>query len=143
MGTSLSLSILGQDNGGGHAWYEACTHARLRGQAGVKGDGTSFRRQAHIDLQELDTRGQLFQLGHVHRGTNVAIKDSQGNSQRGDSVGHVDNAADPTFAGNARQEEVNLFFRVAKLGQVLDAIEDGHLVGNGGICKTNSEKQKI
>ena len=95
------FSILGQDHRCLQAWYEAhCLH----GQARVKGDGTSFHRQAYIDLQELDTRGQLFQLGHVHWGANVAIKDSQGNGQGGDGVGNIDNTADTAFAGNARQE---------------------------------------
>jgi hypothetical protein len=101
----------------------------------VVGDAPARLGDTNVLLEYGNALGQGGQHTHVGRWSYVAVKDRQWNGQRSDGVGHVDDAADPAFAWDATQQQVHLLFRVAKLGQVLDAVEHGALVGNRGVWK--------
>lgn len=93
-------------------------------------DRSPFSRQAHVFLQDLDTGRQLFQFGHIRGRAYVTVENGQGHGERGHGVGDIHDPADATFAGNAREQEINLLLGVAELGQVFDAVEYSAFVSN-------------
>jgi hypothetical protein len=96
-------------------------------------DASTRCGEANVLFQDGNAGGQGGQLTHVGRWTYIAVKNGQGDGQCGDGIRHVHNATDPAFARDATQHQVHLLFCVAKLGQVLDAVQHGALVRDGGV----------
>lgn len=96
----------------------------------VVGHSTSFGRNANILLNDANAHGQGFE---AFGRTNILVENGQGNGQRTDGVGNIDNSTDASFTRDAGQHQIHLFFRISKLGEVFDAVQDSSLVRNSGI----------
>jgi hypothetical protein len=110
--------------------YVQCAHDSLSIKSRVVGHSTSFGRDAHVLLNDANAHGQGFE---AFGWTNVLIENGQWNGQSTDGVGNIDNSTNASFTGDAGQHQIHLFFRISKLGEVFDAVQDSSLVRNSCI----------
>lgn len=102
-------------------------------ETSIVGDGSAFNREADVFVENLDALCERCEHSHVHGWTYIAVENGQGNRQSRASVRHVDDPRDPSLRWYTREHEVDLFFSVAKFGQVFDTVENSPLVRNGRI----------
>src|SRR5215218_2132582 len=69
----------------------------------------------------------------VGGGSDVEVEDRRRHVQRAAGVGDVDDAADPALDGSRAEQQVGLLAGVAEGLEVLDGVQAGPLVGQGGV----------
>mmetsp|Transcript_20753 Transcript_20753/g.67150 ORF Transcript_20753/g.67150 Transcript_20753/m.67150 type:complete len:531 (-) Transcript_20753:214-1806(-) len=119
-GTRSLLSLLGGGRAG-RSREPRVARLALRGRLRLVAN-------VRLELLDRDSRGESGENG-ARLGPDVLVEDCQGDGESGDRIWHVDDARDATLTGAARQEQVDLLLGIAKVGQVLDAVQHRPLVG--------------